>query len=486
MLGSGTGRGKPDGADGPDGRVARRAVLRAGVLGAGALGAGAAVATAAGAGAASAMVPASGGATASAAPATGGLPPFALFAQADLNFETLIALGSAGYGTSEVGEIVTAVNAINAAGPGYQTYYDVFSATAHRLGALADRELAAGHKVSARSAYLRAATYWDVSLFFVLGTRFHAREASVFAAMQRNWAAACALSDPPWEFVRIPYGKTWLPGYFLRPDTSTVRRPTVILNNGSDGQNVDLVAFGGAAALERGYNALILEGPGQGSVLFEREIPFRPHWEHVITPVVDWLAGRPDVAAKRIGITGWSMCGESVIRAAAFEHRLAAVVADPGVRDAWLAFPEVIRKLFRGGAPKAEVNHIWNAEIVPALTPVERYTFAKRSELFGRPYLKAARAGRVFTDLYDLGQTIMQVSCGPVVHKVTSPTLITGYQKDMFYPGQAIEVYQLLRPGLRKRFHRFTTAEGAEFHDAPMAPQTRNQVVFDWLDTIIG
>jgi hypothetical protein len=478
MLGSGTGQGEPDG---PDGRVARRAVLRAGVLGAGALGAGGAVATAAGAAAASAAPPAS------AVPAVpGGLPPFALFAQADLNFETLIALGSAGYGTSEVGEIVTAVNAINAAGPSYQTYFDVFSATARRLGTLADRELAAGHRVSARSAYLRAATYWDVSLFFVLGTRFHAREAAVFAAMQRNWAAACALSDPPWEFVRIPYGNTWLPGYFLRPGAANVRRPTVILNNGSDGQNVDLVAFGGAAALERGYNALILEGPGQGSVLFEREIPFRPHWEHVITPVMDWLAARPDVAAKRIGITGWSMCGESVVRAAAFEHRLAAVVADPGVRDAWLAFPEIIRRLFRDGAPKAEVNHVWNTEIGPALTPAERYTFAKRSELFGRPYLRAARAGRVFTDLYDLGQTIMQVSCGPVVRQVTSPTLITGYQEDMFYAGQAIEVYQLLRPGLRKRFHRFTTAEGAEFHDAPMAPQTRNQVVFDWLDTIIG
>ena len=91
--------------------------------------------------------------------------------------------------------------------------------------------------------------------------------------MQRNWAAACALFDPPWEFVRIPYGKTWLPGYSCGPTPRTSAAPTVILNNGSDGQNVDLVAFGGAAALERGYNALILEGPGQGSVLFEREIP---------------------------------------------------------------------------------------------------------------------------------------------------------------------------------------------------------------------
>jgi dienelactone hydrolase len=369
---------------------------------------------------------------------------------------------------------------------GYQTYYDAFSATARRLGQLAGRELAAGHRISARSAYLRAATYWDVSLFFVLGTRFHAHEAAVFAAMQRNWAAACALFDPPWEFVRIPYEQTWLPGYFLRPGTAAVRRPTVILNNGSDGQNIDLVAFGGAAALERGFNALILEGPGQGSVLFEREIPFRPHWEHVLTPVVNYLAGRPDVDARRIGVTGWSMCGESVIRAAAFEHRLAAVVADPGLRDAWLAFPAIVRTLFAGGASKAEVNHIWNTEYVPALTPRERYTFAKRAELFGRPYLLAARAGRMFTDLYDLGETIRHVSCGPVARTVTSPTLVLSYEQEQFYPGQAPESYDLLQPGLRTAFHRFTTAQGAEFRCAPMAPQTRNQVVFDWLDSIIG
>jgi hypothetical protein len=58
------------------------------------------------------------------------LPPFQLFAQSDLNFETLFTLGSAGYGCSEVGEIVTTVNRINAAGASYQTYYDGFMAMA--------------------------------------------------------------------------------------------------------------------------------------------------------------------------------------------------------------------------------------------------------------------------------------------------------------------------------------------------------------------
>jgi hypothetical protein len=417
----------------------------------------------------------------------GKFPPFALFAQPDLNFETLFALGSAGYGASEVGEIVTTVNQINASGASYQAYYDCFLATAKRVADLAGRQLAAGYRASARSAYLRAATYYDLCLFFVLGTSAHAREAEVYARMQRNWNAAAALFDPPFEFVRIPYGRTWLPGYFLRPGGSAAPRPTVILNNGSDAQNVDLYTFGGAAALERGYNALIFEGPGQGSVLFEREIFFRPDWEHVVTPIVDWLSGRPEVDSRRIAITGWSLCGESVIRAAAFEHRLAAVAADPGVLDVWLAYPAFLRKLFAGGASKAEVNHIWNTDIVPKLDATARFTLAKRSELFGRPYLTAGRAGRVFTDLYDLGQIMMRINCTSTAPKVTSPTLVLSYEDDQFYPSksQAEEVYRLLH-GIPKEQHRFTVAEGAEYHDAPMAPQTRNQVVFDWLDATLS
>jgi dienelactone hydrolase len=470
MLDSRTG---PDRAAG--GRVGRRAVLRAG-----ALGGGAAAALAAGG------VAATGARAAAGSPGTAPFPPFALFAQEDLNFETLIALGSAGYGTSEVGEIVTAVNEINARGASYQAYFESFRATAQRLSALAGSELAAGHTVSARSAYLRAATYFDVALFFVLGTSYRAHEARVYASMQYNWNAATQLFDPPFEYVQIPYGNTWLPGYFLQPGTSGIARPTVILNNGSDGQNVDLFAFGGAAALERGYNALIFEGPGQGSVLFEREIFFRPNWEHVVTPIVDWLTARPEVDQNRIAITGWSMCGESVIRAAAFEHRLAAVVADPGVRDAWLAFPEFLQKLFAGGASKAEVNHIWNTEYAPHLNAQQQFTFAKRSELFGQQYLTAGRAGKVFTDLYDLGQTVMAVNCTSTASKVTAPTLVNNYVGDQFYPGQAREVYDLLPAGLPKQFHTFTVAEGAEYHDAPMAPQTRNQVVFDWLADTLG
>ncbi len=149
--------------------------------------------------------------------------------------------------------------------------------------------------------------------------------------MQSAWQSATRLFAPRFERVRIPYpGRSSLPAYFLRPPGRRRRRPTVILNNGNDAQNVDLFAFGGAAALERGWNALIFEGPGQGSMWFLHGIPFRPDWERVITPVVDYLRGRKDVAKGRIAVIGWSQGAELVAKAAAHDHRVAALVLDPG------------------------------------------------------------------------------------------------------------------------------------------------------------
>jgi hypothetical protein len=117
-----------------------------------------------------------------------------------------------------------------------------------------------------------------------------------------------------------------------------VRRPTIILNNGQDAQNIALYTMGGADAVARGYNALIFEGPGQGSMLFERQVPLRPDWENVITPVVDYLRSRRDVDPTRIVLNGSSLGGGLVLRAAAFEHRLAAVVADPAIYSLWLCW----------------------------------------------------------------------------------------------------------------------------------------------------
>jgi pimeloyl-ACP methyl ester carboxylesterase len=462
----------------PESGHSRRSLLRAGVLGGGA-----AAVLAAGAGTLSSATPAA--AATSAVPS----PLQNLFTLSDLDFETLFAFGGTAYGIAEFGELVTAVNQINAAGASYQTYYETFWALAQRTSTLADAELAAGHRISARSAYLRASNYYDMCLYFILGTTAAAQEASAYAACERCWQAASQLFDVPFEQVRIPYGDSYLPGYLLKPDNQPVRRPTIILNNGEDGQNVEQYAMGGRDALDRGYNALLFYGPGQGGMLFERKVPFRYDWENVVTPVVDYLRSRPEVDPDRIVLAGSSLGGELVIRAAAFEHRLAAVVSDPGMLSLWVVWENNFSSLvplFASGASKQEINEVWQSKVVPEFSATDRYEVAKTSEGYGEQFLTAARAGHVFTDFYDFATTVMKFTVADVASRVTAPTLVTAYAGDTLdipAAGQGTELYKLLR--CPKQFHTFTAAEGAQFHCGPMAPQTRNQVVYDWIDGIL-
>jgi dienelactone hydrolase len=457
----------------------QRSLLRAGVL----AGGGAALLGANGIGAAAAQAAADQGTPATPQQLQN------LFTLSDLDFDTLFAFGGIGYGSAEFGELATAVDAVNQAGASYQTYYDTFLTLAERVDAQAGAELAAGHTASARSTYLRAASYYDLCLYFILATTARSDEAAAYAAMQRCWGTFCRLSDTPFEAVRIPYGTGYLPGYLLQPDDRALRRPTVILNNGEDAQNVRMWAFGAAAALERGYNALVFEGPGQGSMLFEQQIPFRYDWEKVVTPIVDYLRSRPEVDRDRIVLSGSSLGGELVIRAAAFEHRLAAVVADPGFLSVWLSWQTLennITSLFDHGLSKQEINSLWQQDFVPALSEADRFNLAKAAEGYGTEFLPSARAGEVFDDLYGLGTTLMRFTVADVADQVASPTLITVYEDDQLVKPpaqQGEEVYRQLR--CDKAILNFTAAEGAQLHCGPMAPRVRNEAVYDWLDGLL-
>ncbi|MGI5493719.1 alpha/beta hydrolase family protein [Microtetraspora malaysiensis] len=405
-----------------------------------------------------------------------------LFAEPNLDLQTRAALGASAYRIAEAGEVLAAVDRINQAGLSGRTYHDEFLALGRRTAAAAEDALRSGRAVSARDAYLRAAKYLSLALFSVIASARPADEPAVFAQMQECWHRAGELFDPPVQRLRIPYGNVGLPAYLLTPGGKPRRRPTVILVNGSDAQSVDLYAFGACAAVERGWNALILEGPGQGSLLFEHEIPFRPDWEHVVRPVIDHLLGSPLVDPDRIALTGWSMCGILAVRAAAFESRIAAVVADPGAVDNWLAWPKIWRDLADNPDQEA-VNRHWKEDVVPQLGPAAPL-LAKRAEIFGRQFLHDARAGRAPRDFWTLARTIQRFRCDDVAELVTCPALVLGYQDENLIPGQHQRLFDLL--GGPKQHIVLTTAQGAGDHCAPMAPQQRNAIVFDWLERTLA
>jgi hypothetical protein len=399
--------------------------------------------------------------------------PAVFFTDPSMNEQALFTVGAAGYGAAEYGEFATAVSGVHRGGDTYDAYYREFRAIGLTAGRFGQEAYGRGNLAAARGAFLRAASYLANPLYFVLGTSRPRRQAAAYRAMDGNWVRAVGLLEPAGERVQIRYGRTTMPGWLLRPPGARPgsRRPTIVFNNGNDAQNVSLYVYGAAEAVALGYNALIFEGPGQGSMLFLRRVPVRPDWEAVITPVVDYLRARPDVDPQRIALIGWSQGGALAARAAAFEHRLAALVLDPGVPDFMAAFhlPRQLTELAL--SHPAEADAIW-AEIIPRLPASERFSFTKGSYPFRQPTFSA------------LVRTLVQYSTAAFLPKITTPTLVTSYQEDTAFPAQGHQAAKLLRcPHTR---HEFTAAAGCQLHDAPMAPQRRNQVIFDWLTGILG
>src|SRR3712207_4498679 len=245
------------------------------------------------------------------------------------NFQFQLGLGGVISGCGDIGEMLaTADRIVDGDATSWCTEW---IATADRVAAIADGCAGDGHQVSAREAYLRASAYYAQALSAVDGTEDpEALLQSTFHAHRRCFDDYVARLEPPGQQVEIPYEGTTMPGYLFTPRGTTGRHPTLVVNNGSDGPVTTLWPPLGAGAVTRGYNVLVFDGPGQQSMLFARQVPFRYDWEGVITPVVDYLSARPDGDPQRFALHCLSQGGYWVPRALAFEHRIAAGIADPG------------------------------------------------------------------------------------------------------------------------------------------------------------
>jgi len=118
--------------------------------------------------------------------------------------------------------------------------------------------------------------------------------------------------------IEIPFEGMTLPGYLCLVDKSGTKRPLLIVHSGFDGTAEELYFEIAHFAVKRGYNVLLFEGPGQGGMIRVQKMPFRPNWETVVTPVVDYAITRKEVDAKRIALMGISFGGYLAPRAVAF------------------------------------------------------------------------------------------------------------------------------------------------------------------------
>ena len=422
----------------------------------------------------------------SATPAAEPAPPSSpdtFFHDPDLNYNLLILLGYARFGLVDVGSCLAIASEIKDGDPA--SVVQALTAAGDRFAAVGAAAAAAGRAASARGAYLEASAYTFTATYFLDQMGAPERFAPLWRRQQALWDQGAALLDPPMEQVRIPYRPTSLaqlprpqatslPGYFFKVDDSGRPRPLLIFNNGSDGALHFAWSSAVAPALERGYSCLTFYGPGQGLALVDQGLSFRPDWEQVITPVVDYALSRPEVDPARIALMGGSQGGYWVPRAVAFEHRVAAAVADPGVWDvstSWLAgFPPPLLQLLASGNKTAFDQALQQGL---ASDPAAAATLAFRSRPFG------------FSSPFDTYTAVKQYALtDALAAQISCPMLITNPEGEQFWPGQSAQLYQAL-PG-PKVLVPFTRAEGADLHCEPKAPGLRAQRIFDWLDATLA
>jgi dipeptidyl aminopeptidase/acylaminoacyl peptidase len=205
-------------------------------------------------------------------------------------------------GSADLGEALAVAGRIK---PGDLTSWATeWTSKADEVLADADHSLSIDDVVSARRAYLRASEYYRQAFFFARTDLDDPSLHTAYSAHVNAFRAAMPLLPHPTTIVDIEHDGVVIHGYLFRPDDSGAPRPTIIAPAGYDSTAENGYVLNAAAALERNMNCLVIEGPGQGGVLYERKIPLRHDYEAVLTPAVDWLLAQPMRELARFTLVG--------------------------------------------------------------------------------------------------------------------------------------------------------------------------------------
>ncbi|MBN1937417.1 MAG: alpha/beta fold hydrolase [Anaerolineae bacterium] len=256
------------------------------------------------------------------------------FKSDDWNFVFQGYLTTQAHGGPQTGELFYAASEIQDGSN--ESLTKVFRDLAHRVETRAEACLQKGHTVSAREAYLRACAHYRMPMWFIPPLEPEFRP--LMDSMRACFRKAAALFEPQVEIVDIPFEGKNLPLYLQRGRPNGTPRPTVIMLNGGESFAEDGYFTLAPACLKRGYNFVTVDVPGQGGTPFDG-LYLRPDMEVPLGAVLDYVSSLPDVDSDRIATYGVSLGGYIGPRAAVFDKRIKAIVANSALTsmyDLWM------------------------------------------------------------------------------------------------------------------------------------------------------
>ncbi len=299
-----------------------------------------------------------------------------------------------------------------------------------------------GDPARAREAYLEAWKYFGFGAWPTQNSEgkrtAHARGAEAFRGFAR-------LASPAIEVVRIPFEGKEIVGYLQLP-AGARPAPVVMSLGGLDSYKEYVVEQYGPGYLAAGLGYIALDMPGTG----ESPIRIDVGAERIYSRVLDYLATRNDVDAKRIGMMGVSWGGHWAGRVGITEKdRLRGSVNWAGPVDGYFQ---------RDWQLKALGTREYLFDL-----------FAARAGVYGATDLEGFLA---------YGPR-MSLKAAGLLGKPSAPMLLVNGERDSQVPIE--DLYIMLRTGTPKE--AWVNPEGGHIGRGPGWPDTRifREVVVPWL-----
>ncbi|RDE16300.1 MAG: hypothetical protein C4K48_01835 [Candidatus Thorarchaeota archaeon] len=348
-----------------------------------------------------------------------------------------------------------------------------WAALAERVESLGDESLRNGHTISAREAFLRASNYWRTAEYAC--TPNHHRFHETWQRSVNAFRKACRLFNPPIQVLEVSFEGRMLPGYFMRPDSSDIARPTMFAAGGNDSSSEEILTAVGFSAVRRGYNFFTFDYPGhRGAVHLYADCVKRADYSGAFAAALDLLKSLRGVD-DRIALSGYSYGGYVVSQVATREPRVRALIADSPLMDIpALQRSSAFSRVFRAIPDRLLIKAVEKKlKSTPVLKGLVYYTFWS----WGCPNVIEGREWKPKLDSVITEE----------VHKIRCPTLALVSKHEGDFMLEQAEAFIQKIGSERKRLHVFTQEQDGSYDHCQLDNISRGQqVMYDWLDDILG
>ncbi len=248
----------------------------------------------------------------------------------EMEFQLIRQLGSSAYCGASIGECLNIAAHLPNCSP--EEWVKEFSQLAKWQQKDGMERLTAGHVISGKEQLLRACNSFRAAEYY---SSCFSEQHSVLGLHSADcFALAISCMDVHFENYAIPYKDINLPVYFISPENDGKKRKTLMIVSGFDGTMEEEFIMRGLAAVQRGYNVIHFAGPGQMDVF--RNYPntyFEPDFGHVVQAIINHFEFRQEIDLNNLFLMGVSLGGYFATRAACFEPRIKALIANSPILD---------------------------------------------------------------------------------------------------------------------------------------------------------